>query len=141
MFYNFFLILTLITLNIVIVSIQTIKRAKRVLPKREPEAVYNNLSVEVSEADSDEDEDKYNVRLLFVATIVFLIFWFPFYAMRTFYELNGKNYSLTLAVYQIYAYVFGYFKSVASPIAIFLCYPESRYLIYLLKAKLYEKMK
>jgi hypothetical protein len=108
-----------------------LKRAKRVLPKREPEAVYNNLSVEVSEADSDEDEDKYNVRLIFVVTVVFLIFWFPFYALRTFYELDSKNHSLTLAVYQIYAYVLGYFKSVVSPIAIFLSYPESRYLINL----------
>lgn len=142
MFYNFFLILILVTLHILIVSIQTFKRAKRVLPKREPEAGYNNLGVEeVPEVDSIEDEDKSNVRLIFVVTIVFLIFWFPFYALRTFYELETKSYSLTLAVYQIYAYVLGYFKSVANPFAVFIFYPESRYLIDLLKIKLLRKIK
>lgn len=101
--------------------------------------MYNNLSVEVSEADSDDDEDKFNVRLIFVVTIVFLIFWFPFYALRTLYELKAGSNTLTFAVYQIYAYVLGYFKSVANPIAIFVFYPESRYLFGLLKNKLLKR--
>lgn len=139
MFYNFFLILILIILHIFIISIQTLKRAKRVLPKREPEAVYNNLSVEVSESDYDHDEDKYNVRLIFVVTIVFLLFWFPFYALRTYYEIDNNNYSLGIAIYQIYAYVLGYFKSVANPIAIILFYPESRYFFKIIKEKFIRK--
>lgn len=137
-FYNSFLILILTTLHVLILSIQTLKQAKRVLPKREPEAVYNNLSVDISGAESDEDVDIYNRRLILVMTVVFLIFWSPFYALRSYYELDSKNNSLSLVVYQIYAYVLGYFKSIASPIAIFLCYPESRYFIVKLKKIIFK---
>lgn len=99
------------------------------MPNREPEVVYNNLGVEVLNADSDEDVDKYNARLILVMSIVFLIFWFPFYALRTYYEIDSGSMTFSLLISQAYAYVLGYFKSVVSPIATILFYPESRYFI------------
>lgn len=97
---------------------------------RRPEAVYNNLNVELAvEADSI-DSDRNERKLIYALSISFIVFWLPFFTIRGLYELgHDSSRSIEGILIQLFAYIFGYFKSAVTPIIILIFYPESRTLL------------
>ncbi|KAL7031133.1 hypothetical protein ACKWTF_006900 [Chironomus riparius] len=121
--------------------IESIKKASDAINLRRPEAVYNNLTIEINNNSVDtEDIDGRLRKLIYVQSILFLLFWIPFYAIRAQYMFDKKTHSLDLIVLQLFFYVIGYFRSAVAPIAVLIVYPESRYLIRKIKEIDYIKI-
>jgi hypothetical protein len=132
----------LLTVQIVIIFIiLQVQRMRDAILMRRPEAVYNNLSVELNnECLAATDVDRDARRLSLALSFIFLVFWSPFYLIRGHYELT-QSHGLDMIVMQIFAYVVGYFKSAVSPLIILIFYPESRILLRQLKdSNLCEKL-
>lgn len=102
------------------------------------EAVYNNLSEEVSINQAEENhETSREIRLVIALSILFLIFWCPFYFLRLHFEfLKEEEKSFGSIILQLITLIAGYFKSIISPIVILIFYPESRFLLIKLKTQL-----
>lgn len=131
---NVMLMVIVVLQLIAVFSIEAYKTAKDAVNLRRPEAVYNNLSIEVSNNALDTDDlDRPLRRLLYVHSILFLVFWAPFYGVRMMYYVDQKSHTLDLIVFQLFSYIIGYFKSAIAPIGTLIVYPESRYLIHKIK--------
>lgn len=125
-----------------ILIFESIRKASDAINLRRPEAVYNNLVIEINNNSVDtEDLDGRLRKLIYVQSILFILFWIPFYAIRAQYMFDKKSHSLDLIVLQLFCYVIGYFRSAIAPIAVLIVYPESRYLIQRIKEIDYTKIK
>ncbi|XP_070508595.1 5-hydroxytryptamine receptor 2B-like [Chironomus tepperi] len=139
---NLTLMIMVIVLMVIVITIEFIKKASDAINLRRPEAVYNNLSIEINNNSVDtEDIDGRLRKLIYVQSIMFILFWIPFYGIRAQYMYDKQSHGLDLIVLQLFFYIIGYFRSAVSPIAILIVYPESRYLIQKIKEINYKKIK
>lgn len=131
---NLTLMLIVLVQMLAIFIIEAIKKASDAINLRRPEAVYNNLSIEINNnAVNTEDIDGPFRKLIYVHSIMFIIFWIPFYSIRAQYMFDNKSHSLDLIVLQLFSYIIGYFRSAIAPFAVLIVYPESRYLFRRIK--------
>lgn len=127
---------------IILFSIEIAKKAADAINLRRPEAVYNNLCIEVNNNTVTADDSDISIRrLLYVQSLLFLVFWAPFYVIRLMYIVDGKKHTLAMIVFQLYAYLIGYFKSTVAPIATLIVYPESRFLVQKIRELDLESLK
>jgi hypothetical protein len=139
---NLTLMLIVLAQMFAIIVIESIKKASDAINLRRPEAVYNNLTIEINNnAVTTEDIDGPLRKLIYVQSIMFIIFWIPFYLIRAHYMFDNKSHSLDLIVLQLFSYIIGYFRSAIAPFAVLIVYPESRYLIQKIKAIDYKNIK
>lgn len=127
---NLTLMIILIMQHFIVFGVEALKKAKDAINLRRPEAVYNDLSLELNNNSVDvEFIDRPMRNLVYIHSLIFILFWMPFYSIRAKYMFDKKAHGLELIVIQLFAYIIGYFKSVVAPIAVLISYPESRYLI------------
>ncbi|KAG5683218.1 hypothetical protein PVAND_012513 [Polypedilum vanderplanki] len=129
-FAIFLLMGLLIAIHVIIIVIEQVRKVNDTIEMMRTDGVYNNLSVELQrEEEEAQMNDKSSKRLIFIISLLFVLFWMPFYSIRAHYEFNDKKHTFDLVIFQLIAYVFGYFNSTVTPIAILVVYPESRILL------------
>jgi hypothetical protein len=110
---NSLMIVLIIAIYAVLFSYENVWKVKENDTVQQPQAVYNNLTVELSnDNDEDESNDRQMARTVKTITLLFVILWLPFFVAVSQSE-ETANYSL-----KKYAFLLAVLKSTLNP---FLC--------------------
>lgn len=94
----------------------------------QPEIFYIHNSVSIQNIPSQFDDMNKSLRYLsYTFSIIFIIFWLPFFVVQFLYLIDETIVTYDLLVH---LYFFGSMKGAVNPIAILIIYMKSRYLTY-----------